>query len=178
LATIEVHQRVALPLSYFIHPPLSKETKATDYDLDKSVAVCNDYGMTIPQFARWLREQFDLLDDLDPEDGGALAYYDGCASTSRKVGQIALKMGLMEVYQCTQTRLRSMSPSMAREILGECLSKLPREPKETITIEELQELTGWSRTTIWRRRNEGKIPEPHMNGGRLYWLRSDLAEIL
>ena len=36
-----------------------------------------------------------------------------------------------------------------------------------LKIADFLELTGWSRTTLWRRLKEGKTPKPLMEDGRL-----------
>lgn len=38
---------------------------------------------------------------------------------------------------------------------------------QRLKIAEFLELTGWSRTTLWRRLKAGKTPRPLMENGRL-----------
>lgn len=130
--------------------------------------------MTTEDYRHWLQ---DAIQGCESQDADA-PHYDHCGSVIRQAGRIALQLGLPNIYRLCRVRPGPLASETARIILAECLAALPTRPRETITIEELQTITGWSRTTIWRRRVEGKLPEPRTEGGKLYWLHSDLEGIL
>ena len=93
-------------------------------------------------------------------------------------------LGLPSLYRhcCFKGQLEGipvLAPGTAREILSECLAGLPTEQNgPPLPCKQLMELTGWSRATIYRYRKEDRIPEPRNEGKQLYWLRSELGDIL
>ena len=146
---------------------------------DKSAVQGYAVNMTLEQYRHWLQKNIRAL-DLDPD----VNVCEGAASVVGKAGATALELGLPDLYRKCRFKSRLedgtpvLSPAVAREILAECLASLPTEPTATITIKQLIDLTGWSRATIYRYRREGRIPEPHNEGKQLYWLRSELGDIL
>ena len=147
---------------------------------DKSPAADYTTNMTVDRYRHWLQKKIQELDSPEPD----IAVCEGAATIVEEAAATALVLGLTDLYRRCRFKgqlddgTSVLSPGIAREILSECLAGLPTEPTATITIKQLAELTGWSRTTIYRRREEGKLPEPRNNGGKLYWLRSELGDIL
>lgn len=136
--------------------------------------------MRLEQFRQWLKQHIAAL--KTPEEPDMVDWAEA-ASIVEKAAATALALGLPEVYRkCHFTTQIDVSPvltpRMAREILADCLAGLPTEQTATITVKQLIELTGWSRATIYRYRKEGRIPEPRNEGKQLYWLRSELKDIL
>jgi predicted DNA-binding transcriptional regulator AlpA len=121
-----------------------------------------------------MRESLDRFQQTDPD----LDHYEAIARTLRQLAIVAASLGQTEVYRLCNVRTRALGSGIACDILSQCLALLPQPAPEVLTIESLSQATGWSRTTIWRRRQEGTLPEARTEGGKLYWLRSDLQGIL
>lgn len=47
---------------------------------------------------------------------------------------------------------------------------------ELVSIKEMCQLLGVSRTTLWAYEKSGKVPEPVRIGGRVKWRRADIEE--
>lgn len=55
-------------------------------------------------------------------------------------------------------------------------AKLPRNAR--LRSHNVQELTGWSRSTLWRRVRDGVFPQPSHDGAMAYWPVGTVSDFL
>ena len=80
------------------------------------------------------------------------------------------------VVQLTVSQIKAI----IRDVLQESPSYLMSEKSETLTIEEVSELTGYKKATIYKLTHERKIPfhKPAHGGRRIFFKRAEINQWL
>lgn len=80
------------------------------------------------------------------------------------------------VVQLTVSQIKAI----IRDVLQESLSYLTSEKSETLTIEEVSELTGYKKATLYKLAHERKIPfhKPAHGGRRIFFKRAEINQWL
>lgn len=80
------------------------------------------------------------------------------------------------VVQLTVSQIKAI----IRDVLQESLSYLTSEKSETLTIEEVSELTGYKKATLYKLTHERKIPfhKPAHGGRRIFFKRAEINQWL
>lgn len=80
------------------------------------------------------------------------------------------------VVQLTVSQIKAI----IRDVLQESPSYLTSEKSETLTIEEVSELTGYKKATLYKLTHERKIPfhKPAHGGRRIFFKRAEINQWL
>lgn len=80
------------------------------------------------------------------------------------------------VVQLTVSQIKAI----IRDVLQESPSYLMSEKSETLTIEEVSELTGYKKATLYKLTHERKIPfhKPAHGGRRIFFKRAEINQWL
>jgi excisionase family DNA binding protein len=141
--------------------------------------------MNTKEFRAFILDKLDELDQLyataAPE--AVLETSATYANAAQEVGDLAARLGHPGLYSRSRELLGHPDYASAVAYLAECLAAAQEPPEakpigETLTVDEVARMLGVSVRSVWRRRNDGTIPEPIKVGKSVRWPRAEFEKWL
>jgi excisionase family DNA binding protein len=143
------------------------------------------FPMSINSFREFLLDRIDQLDQLYDSTPPHAVLEAGAryAKAADDAGNMAARLGFADLHQRSREFGQYAEWGDVKTFLSQCLASvpLPAEPARaaaTLSVEDVAELLGCDKRTVWRRRNEGSLPPPIKLGRLVRWNKAEFEKWL
>jgi len=123
-------------------------------------------------YLAWLRKQLSELDEiwdnLDREPALVHEIHIAAGAMAEEAGERAVKLGLPDLHAKSLPLIGQADPHQVKTFLSECIQACqPAKAKDDwLTVADVADQLGVAPRTVYRLREEKKLPHQHVGSGR------------